>query len=262
VLILFIALVACTKKVKFPEIQPITVIKTIQCGDLVLEFKIEQILDPTNTDSNELKVTVANFSNNPQLAIADTTPVTYCIHFFEGATNNLNSIKALHKQVIDSLKVGDSTDTLISKKYLHEISSEEVQIHLLECKAIKSKFSGVYEGELLIPKFKNGQQDTVPEKARCLIDAQGHLKLWLNPFDSMDNFNTQTIDGTITDNGLFYGSAYNQADNFISYIKTDTNQVAPVSTSGKIQMNFSYIDRQVIFNADTCTNLIFNLNAI
>jgi len=245
-----------------PTIPPITIIKNIVCQDVALEFKFEQELDATEPSSNSLKLTITNMSNISNTFISTGTPIVFCVNFFKENTAVLENLIALHSQKITSLDIGESIDTLISTNFIHEIVDSRIEVDIIQCKTLKNNFAGVYEGKFLLPKHKGGIHDTIPANTRCLISAEGKVKLWLEGKEENTGFKTQKIKGNITDNGLFAGTAYDIRENLVSYMTIDTNHIQLPNNFGDLDMKLYFSTSQIVYNSDTCTNLIFNLKEI
>lgn len=261
--ILLLLYSSCYKE-KHPlsTIPPITVIKNVVCQDVALEFRFEQKIDPSTPSSNSLKLSITNLSNRSNTLISSTNPIVFSVNFFKENTSVLENLVALHSQRIVSLDIGERIDTIINSNFINEITDDRIQVDIIACKTLKNTFAGIYRGNFLIPKHQGGNQDTITALSRCIISAEGKVKIWLEAREVDTDFRTRTIVGHITDNGLFSSSAYDINQDHIQYMTSGSNRIAAPTALGDLELDLYFEVPQIIYNSDTCSNLIFDLKKI
>lgn len=242
-------------------VDPLVVEKYAICQNLSLKFRFEQILRTDQPNLNSLKIIITNISTNE--VVSSTNPLSYCIHVFDNDQTQLEHLILLHEQTLDTLAINEIADTVISKNLSFLISDSKVQVDILECAGTQDTFSGVYVGDVLLPKFRDTtNRDTIPALARCLIDVEGKVKIWLEDFPDTTEFRPRTIEGDVTPSGLIAASAYDASNNLVSYMLPDSIAVQPPNNNGDFNFLLNFATPQIIYNADTCNNLIFDLKAI
>ncbi len=251
-------LYSCKKEPQnFYQVEPIKVSKELVCQNTALLLELEQEL---NQENNSVHLILQNQGSQ---GLTGNDSVVISIHFYKNDTLTLENLHALYVTTLKApFAVGDSVHQAVNRYFPYPIAANNVEISILKCPNFNNDFSGIYTGDYLVPKFKANRNDTVPGEARCQVDTKGNFKLWLEQKSTNANFKTRNITGNISNNGLLAAEAYEVDQTFVSFMNTDSLTVAPLDSNQQLQFNLYFNDRQVIYDSDTCTNLILDLSKI
>ncbi|MFK7799239.1 MAG: hypothetical protein AB8E82_17450 [Aureispira sp.] len=258
ILVVVFYLYACQKKPEnFYDVVPIKVSKELVCQNTALLLELEQTLSQRG---DMVKLIIQNQGSQ---ALSGSDSIVLSIHFYKNDTLTLENLHALHVEKIKApFAVGDRIYQVVNGFFPYPIHADNIEVAILKCPNFNNAFSGIYTGDYLVPKFQATRKDTVPGEARCQVDADGNFKLWLEQKSTNANFKTRNIIGNVNDNGLLAAEAYEGNQTFVSFMNTDSLTVAPLDSSQQLQFNLFFRDRQVIYDSDTCTNLILDLSKI